>query len=618
MKDGFVKIGAASPEIRVADCKFNSESIISCIKEAYSKGVRLLVLPELCVTGSTCGDLFSHSVLLNGAWEAVERIACETAALDMVSVVGAPVRRNGKVYDCGVVISKGEILEIIPKRSPLANDDITGARYFEGEEYPVAFMCSQLPDLAFAVEIGSDLYSPVPPSAELALSGASIILNPSAMYEIAGRAEYRRDTLEQQSKRLLCAYACAEAGEGESTTDFVFGGQKLIAENGRILSEGKLFESGLVTADIDLGRLSFERRKNPSFRPSDKVRVCSFDLDIKDTALEREFSKSPFIPQEKKLRDERCGNVLKMQASGLKKRISHTHAETAVIGISGGLDSCLALIVAAEAMDMLGRPRKDILAVTMPCFGTTVRTRSNAEILCERLGVSFKEIDIAESVKCHFRDIGHDSDNYNVVYENSQARERTQILMDVANCCNGIVVGTGDLSELALGWATYNGDHMSMYGVNGSVPKTLVRHIVGYYSEICGDEQLSEVLRDILDTPVSPELLPSEGGKIAQKTEDLVGPYELHDFFLYYIVRFGYSPRKLFRIALKTFGEDYDRETILKWLKTFYRRFFNQQFKRSCLPDGVKVGSVGLSPRGDWKMPSDAVYTLWAEELEAL
>lgn len=618
MKDGFLKIGAATPSVRVADCEYNAEQIIAAVKAAHSEGVKLLALPELCVTGYTCGDLFLQETLLNGADRAVERIAAETAALDIVFVIGAPIRENGKLYNCAVVIYHSEILGIVPKKFVPNYNEFYEKRHFESGYRPMVFRCKEMPEFSFGVELCEDLWSPCPPSGELALSGADIILNLSASNEMIGKAEYRRDLVKNQSARLLCAYAYASAGDGESTSDMVFGGHNIIAENGAVLSETELFKNGLITAEIDLGRLASERRRNTSFIPTDTAETVYFNMEITETPLKRYIPKTPFVPSGKADRDKRCEDILTMQSCGLKKRLEHTHAQSAVIGISGGLDSCLALIVAVRAIDMLNRPRTDIIAVTMPCFGTTSRTHSNAQLLCERLGVTFKEIDIAASVKQHFADLEHDSNNYNVVYENGQARERTQILMDIANQKNGLVVGTGDLSELALGWATYNGDHMSMYGVNASVPKTLVRYIVSYYSDVCGDEQLSAVLRDILDTPVSPELLPADADKITQKTEDLVGPYELHDFFLYYGIRWGCAPKKVFRLAVHAFGEEYERETVLKWLKTFYRRFFNQQFKRSCLPDGPKVGSVTLSPRADWRMPSDAVSRLWLEQLEEL
>lgn len=618
MKDGFIKIGAATPSVRVADCEYNAEQIIAAVRAAHDEGVRLLALPELCVTGYTCGDLFFQETLLDGAAAAVERITAETAELDIIFAVGTPVRENGKLYNSAAVIYHGEILGIVPKKYIPNYNEFYEKRHFESGHRPIVFRCREMPEFAFGVELCEDLWSPCPPSGELALSGAGIILNLSASNEMIGKAEYRRELVKSQSARLLCAYAYASAGDGESTSDMVFGGHNIIAENGAVLAETELFKNGLITAEADLGRLAFERRRNTSFIPADTAETVYFSMKPTETELKRYIPKTPFVPNGKADRDKRCEDILTMQSCGLKKRLEHTRAQSTVIGISGGLDSCLALIVAVRAIDMLNRPRTDITAVTMPCFGTTSRTHSNAQLLCERLGVTFREIDIAESVNVHFADIGHDPQNFNVVYENGQARERTQILMDIANQQNGLVVGTGDLSELALGWATYNGDHMSMYGVNASVPKTLVRYIVSYYSDVCGDEKLSAVLRDILDTPVSPELLPADSDKITQKTEDLVGPYELHDFFLYYGIRWGCAPRKVFRLALHAFDGDYDRETVLKWLKTFYRRFFNQQFKRSCLPDGPKVGSVTLSPRADWRMPSDAVSRLWLEQLEEL
>lgn len=617
MNDGFLKVGAATPEIRVADCRYNADRIIAAIREASERGVKLLALPELCVTGYTCGDLFFQGTLLNAAEEALERIVSETAGLDLVAAVGVPLRGNGKLYNCAAVFSRGEILGIVPKRQIPNYNEFYEKRYFESDFRPTVFSCRDLPEFSFGVEICEDLWSPCPPSGTLALSGANLILNLSASNEVVGKAEYRRTLVAGQSARLLCGYIYASAGDGESTTDAVFGGHNLIAENGVLLAESALFRNGLLTAEIDLGRLAFERRKNTGFPPAGEAEKILFELPVTPTELSRDFPKTPFVPSGKADRDSRCETILAMQSAGLKKRLAHTNAKTAVIGISGGLDSCLALLVTVRAMDALNRPRTDIVAVTMPCFGTTSRTKGNAELLCERLGVTLREIDLARSVKAHFEDIGHDG-TLDVTYENGQARERTQVLMDIANQTGGLVVGTGDLSELALGWATYNGDHMSMYGVNASVPKTLVRYIVGYYGETCGDEALSAVLKDILDTPVSPELLPAESDRITQKTEDLVGPYELHDFFLYYAIRWGYAPKKVFRAALRAFGGDYPREVILKWLKTFYRRFFSQQFKRSCMPDGPKIGSVTLSPRADLRMPSDASARLWLDELEEL
>ncbi|MCM1335107.1 MAG: NAD(+) synthase [Bacteroides sp.] len=625
MKDGFLKIGTATPPIRVADPRHNAERIIAAIRAAAAEGVKLLALPELGVTGYTCGDLFFQGALLNAAERALDEIAAATADLDLVAAVGVPLRENGKLYNCAVILSRGVILGVVPKRHIPNYNEFYEKRYFEsGSSFagkngsrPTVFTCRALPEFSFGVELCEDLWSPCPPSGALALSGASVILNLSASNETVGKAEYRRALVTGQSARLLCAYAYASAGEGESTTDAVFGGHSLIAENGVLLAETELFRNKLLTADVDLGRLSFERRRNTSFTPDNEAETVWFDTEITETPLRRSFSKTPFVPSGKDDRDRRCETILAMQSEGLKKRLAHTAAKTAVVGISGGLDSCLALLVTARAIDALDRPRTDILAVTMPCFGTTSRTRGNAELLCERLGVTFREIPLARSVRDHLDDIGHDG-RLDVTYENAQARERTQVLMDLANQTGGLVVGTGDLSELALGWATYNGDHMSMYGVNGSVPKTLVRYLVGYYAETAGDKALSDVLADILDTPVSPELLPADRDTITQKTEDLVGPYELHDFFLYYAIRWGYSPRKVYRAALLAFEGVHPREVILNWLKTFYRRFFSQQFKRSCMPDGPKVGSVTLSPRADLRMPSDASARLWLEELEAL
>lgn len=625
MNDGFIRVGAATPEIRVADCRHNAERIIETIFRAAERGVKLLVLPELCVTGYTCGDLFFQGTLLNAAERALEQIVSETAALDLVAAVGVPLRENGKLYNCAAVFSRGKLLGTVPKRHIPNYGEFYEKRYFEsgfsftGESgfRPTVFTCRALPELSFGVEICEDLWAPCPPSGALALAGASLILNLSASNEVVGKAEYRRALVTGQSARLLCGYVYASAGDGESTTDAVFGGHNLIAENGVLLAESALFQNGLLTAEIDLGRLAFERRKSTSFLPTEEAERVFFDLSVTPTELSREFPKAPFVPRGKADRDSRCETILAMQSAGLKKRLAHTGAKTAVLGISGGLDSCLALLVAVRAMDALERPRTDIVAVTMPCFGTTSRTKGNAQRLCERLGVTLREIDLTRSVQAHLEDIGHGGAP-DVTYENGQARERTQVLMDVANQTGGLVVGTGDLSELALGWATYNGDHMSMYGVNASVPKTLVRYIVGYYGETCGDNALGAVLRDILDTPVSPELLPADRDTITQKTEDLVGPYELHDFFLYYALRWGYAPKKVFRAARRAFGEDYSREVILKWLKTFYRRFFSQQFKRSCMPDGPKIGSVTLSPRADLRMPSDASARLWLDELETL
>ena len=637
MKDGFIKVAAGTPDIKVADCEYNRAKITALIDKAYAAGVRILALPELCITGYTCQDLFFQQALLDGALNALREITEHTAGSDMLISVGCPLRFRGELYNCAVVLKNGKILGVVPKKFLPNYNEFYEKRHFTaapegqfdielfGESVPfglgLLFECRTMPELVFAAELCEDLWAAEPPSISLALGGATIIANLSASNETIGKDMYRRELVNSQSARLLCGYVYASAGSGESTQDLVFGGHDIIAENGIILAESKLYSTGLTVTEIDVQKLASERRRNTSFtggiRPG--MRRIPFDMEVRPTELTRIVRRTPFVPNTAAETDKRCEDILTMQAHGLEKRIRHTNAKTLVIGISGGLDSTLALLVCVEAMKLLGRPASDILAVTMPCFGTTKRTRSNAERLCELLGTQLRIIDIAASVKQHFRDIGHDESNHNVVYENGQARERTKILMDLANAENGMVVGTGDLSELALGWATYNGDHISMYGVNASVPKTLVRHIVKYYAGTVENAELREVLMSIFDTPVSPELLPAdENGNIAQITEDLVGPYELHDFFLYNGIRWCFPPKKVFRLAEYAFAGSYDRETILKWLRTFYRRFFSQQFKRSCLPDGVKVGSVTLSPRGDWRMPSDASPALWLKELEEL
>ena len=639
MRDGFIKVAAGTPQIKVADCEYNAGQIIRLMREAADQGVKVLCLPELCVTGCTCGDLFFQDTLLQGAEEALHHIWEETEELDLVTALGLPVRYRGKLYNCTAVLCGG-ILGLVPKTHiPTQGDCAQGRWFISGADMgntdfciPFAgqntvelsagmvFRSEEVPELTLGVVTGEDFWTAESPSIRLAQEGAAVILNPSASSETAGKAAWRRQLAAGQSARLLCGCICANAGEGESTTDLVFAGHNLIAENGGILAETR-FQTGLTISEIDVGRLAFERRKTSVFRPAGQdVYPNVFSLKPETTVLTRPVAKNPFVPEDGPERRERCGEIFTIAALGLKKRLEHTRASCAVVGLSGGLDSTLALLITARAMDLLGRPRSDILALTMPCFGTTSRTRSNAQVLAERIGAQFRTVDIGEAVQVHFRDIGQSMEDLSVTFENSQARERTQVLMDIANQRGGMVIGTGDLSELALGWATYNGDHMSMYGVNGSIPKTMVRHLTAFAAGQAetSDPRLAAVLRDILDTPVSPELLPPKEGEIAQKTEDLVGPYELHDFFLYYAVRWGFSPRKVFRLALHALGGDYDRETILKWLKNFYQRFFAQQFKRSCLPDGPKVGSLSLSPRGDWQMPSDAVNTLWMKELETL
>mgnify|MGYP005903257215 CR=1 FL=1 len=635
MRDGFIKVAAGTPRIRVADCHYNAEQIFTMMREADQQGVRVLCLPELCLTGYTCGDLFLQDTLLRGAEEGLNTILEATRNLDLVTAVGLPVRDkwDGKLYNCAALIQQGEILGLVPKVHLPNYGEFYEKRWFAsgkdmdnlitlcGQEVCLSdrliWACEEIPDLVIGVEICEDLWVPNPPSTTLAQAGAHIIVNLSASDEIIGKAGYRRDLVRQQSGRLLCAYLYADAGFGESTQDLVFAGHDLIAENGALLAESKMFEQGIIYADIDLQRLAHERQRMNTFE-SIEGSEFSFSLEpVENDLADRSFPRTPFVPANKALRDERCEEILTLQATGLATRLRHTHAKTAVVGLSGGLDSTLALIVLVHAFDMLELDRKGILAVTMPCFGTTARTKGNAEKLAEAYGVTLETVDIKAAVDQHFMDIGQSKEDLSVTFENGQARMRTLVLMNLANKTGGMVVGTGDLSELALGWATYNGDHMSMYGVNGSIPKTLVRYLVAYEADRVQGE-LSDVLRDVLDTPVSPELLPPKDGEISQKTEDLVGPYELHDFFLYYMLRFGYPPRKIYRAARKTFAGVYDDATIKKWLTTFVRRFFTQQFKRSCLPDGPKVGTVTLSPRGDWRMPSDAVSALWLREAENL
>lgn len=635
MKYGFIKVAAATPSIRVADCEYNAAQILKTIVRARDAQAKLLVLPELCLTGYTCGDLFLQNTLLHGVFTALEEIRKATAGHDMLVAVGAPLINHQKLYNCAVVFCNGRILGVVPKTNLPNYSEFYEQRHFTpapaenttieigGKSYPfgtkLLFSYSRFSEFTVGFEICEDLWVANPPSVSHAQAGATIIANLSASDETVGKSAYRRDLVTGQSARLVCGYLYADAGEGESTTDMVFAGHDLIAENGVLLEESDLFSNDLIVSEIDIMRLAEERRRMNTFVHQDAgYEFVTFDFPCRSTELTRFVSPRPFIPYEAGERRVRCKEILTLQAAGLRKRLVHTNARTVVVGLSDGLDSTLALLVAVMAMDSLHRSRKDILAVTMPCFGTTSRTRSNAQLLAEALGVSFEEIPIGEAVSQHFRDIGQDEEQHDVTYENSQARERTQVLMDVANQKNGLVIGTGDLSELALGWATYNGDHMSMYGVNASIPKTLVRHLVAYYADDTSSQTIHDVLYDILDTPVSPELLPAVDGEISQKTEDIVGPYELHDFFLYYILRFGFHPKKVFYLAEYAFQHTYSRETILKWLQVFYRRFFSQQFKRSCLPDGVKVGSVTLSPRGDWRMPSDASAALWMKELEEL
>lgn len=637
MDYGFIKVAAATPKIKVADVDYNTELICNQIDEAAKNGAKVLVFPELCLTGYTCSDLFWQSLMLEKVKEKTIEIARYSKDYDMLIMIGIPYEHNGKLYNVGVVLHKGKILGMITKKHLPNYSEFYEARHFTkgfekvvtvdfaGQKVPmgmnILFKCENRPDMVIGVEICEDLWVPNPPSIRHTMAGATIIANLSASDEVTGKSIYRRDLVAGQSARLICGYIYADAGEGESSTDLVYSAHNMIAENGRMLAEAKRFINQTVYGDIDLDRIKNERRKMTTYDSKDEedYTVVTFEMNMDNNELSTKINNMPFVPGDIAKRNERCEEILTIQAMGLKKRLEHTNAKSAVIGISGGLDSTLALLVTVRAFDMLGRDRKGIVAVTMPGFGTTDRTYDNALKMIEKLGTTFIEINISDAANEHFKAIGHDSSIHDVTYENVQARQRTLYLMNLANQYNGFVVGTGDLSELALGWATYNGDHMSMYGVNASIPKTLVRHLVRYYADTCEDIELNKVLMDVLDTPVSPELLPpQDNGEIAQKTEDLVGPYELHDFFMYYMLRLGYTPKKIYYLARNAFEGIYDDETILKWLKTFYRRFFAQQFKRSCLPDGPKVGTVAVSPRGDLRMPSDACATIWLKELEEI
>ena len=642
MKDGFVKVCCATPKIKVADVDHNVNEIIKLMYDASENGAKVIVFPELCITGYTCQDLFLQGKLLDKALEGLDRIIDATNGIDALVFVGTPLEVDGKLYNTAAAIFAGHILAFIPKKNLPNYAEYYEARHFypgfsdqvcigyKGQDVVIGqnviFTTPAVKGLQIACEICEDLWVADTPSTRHAMNGANLIVNLSAGNEIIGKAEYRRMLVKATSARLVCGYVYCDAGDGESTQDLVFPGHNLIAENGTLLSESKCFKANTIYADIDVERLRTERRRITTFNVNDPSQVIdnnnyakiTFDIEQKETRLDRKFYRFPFVPADDKERNERCEHILSIQSEGLKKRLLHTGAKKAVIGLSGGLDSTLALLVMAKAFDLCGLDRSGIIAVTMPCFGTTDRTYNNALTLAKTLNTTLREINIEKAVRVHFEDIGHDENDLSVTYENCQARERTQVLMDIANKEGGLVIGTGDMSELALGWATYNGDHMSMYGVNAGVPKTLVRHLVKYYADTCKNNALSEALLDVLNTPVSPELLPPKDGDISQKTEDLVGPYELHDFFLYYMLRCGFAPSKVYRVAKQAFEGVYDEETILKWLKTFYRRFFTQQFKRSCLPDGPKVGAVALSPRGDLRMPSDAVSKLWLDELEAL
>ena len=633
MRDGFIKVAAASPSLKVGNPSFNKERIIDLMTEADRKGVKVLVFPELSITGYTAGDLFFQSALLESATEALLEIAEASAALDVLSFVGYPLRYNGKLYNTAAAVKGGRILAFVAKRNLPNYSEFYEERWFtpspkenlvlESEDGDILFgsriiFSASFPSsLKIAAEICEDLWVPDPPSTHHAAAGATVLVNLSASDEIIGKSEYRRALVSGQAARTVSAYIYADASEGESTTDMVFTGSNVISENGTILASVEYSCDSLLITEVDTDRLERERAaRNTYVTEEDGYDYIDIEFDEEETLLTRPIDPHPFVPLDEDRRRERCEKILTLQALGLKRRLSHTKSRKVVVGLSGGLDSTLALLVAVRAFDMLALDRKGIVAITMPCFGTTGRTKSNAEKLALTEGVDFRTIDIGESVKSHFRDIGQSMDDLSVTFENGQARERTQVLMDVANKEGALVIGTGDLSELALGWATYNGDHMSMYGVNGGVPKTLVRHLVRYVAETTSIKEEAEVLLDILATPVSPELLPARNGEISQVTEDLVGPYELHDFFLYNMVRLSFSPGKIFRLASIAFSGIYDCETIYKWERTFIKRFFQQQFKRSCLPDGPKVGTITLSPRSDWRMPSDGDSEIWLKALD--
>jgi len=643
MKHGFIKTAAVTPKVVVADCVYNADRMIEHIDEAEKKRVKILLFPELSLTGYTCGDLFLQDSLLKSALKELCRITAFTKGKDVLVTVGLPISFNGNLYNTACVVQDGKVLGIVPKVHIPNYTEFYEGRYFsQGKEEisylnlghhldsvpfgtNLLFSCKNHPSLVVGVEICEDLWVPLSPSVYHALAGATIILNLSASNEMIGKAYIRRELVKSHSGKLACGYIYADVGNGESSTDMVFSGHNMIVENGHLLKEASSFENGMIISEIDLQRLIHERRRKTTFlevtsKNYERIEF-TFSSDIDDEAKEtliRNISKSPFVPEGADIRRERCEDIIRMQAHGLRKRLEHIGIKNVVIGVSGGLDSTLALLVICRAFDLLGLDRKGIIAVTMPCFGTTDRTYQNALKLATSLNTTLLEIPIKEAVLVHFKDIGHDKDIHDLTYENSQARERTQVLMDVASKYNGLVVGTGDMSELALGWATYNGDHMSMYGVNASVPKTLVKYLVEHCGITTDDKELGKVLMDIVNTPVSPELLPPVDGVISQVTEDIVGPYELHDFFLYYMIRFGFTPSKIYYLAKTAFDGVYEIEVILKWMKVFYRRFFSQQFKRSCMPDGPKVGSVSLSPRGDLRMPSDASANVWLREIEEL
>lgn len=641
MTDGFIRVGTATIKTKVADCEHNRKQIIDVMNDAIENKVAIVVYPELTLTGYTCNDLFLQNHLQEMVLKELTTIKKDTVGKDIVLIVGAPLALTNGLYNCAVVISKGQFIGVTVKSYIPNYSEFYEKRWFasgnqlldttillDGDEIPVGnhilYRHIEHRNLTFGIEICEDLWTPTPPSGPMALAGATMIFNPSASNDLVGKSDYRRSLIANQSARTITSYIYASAGYGESTTDIVFGGQCMIYENGALLKKNKPFamKTELTYADVDIERLVNDRHKMVTYSDQNRTHkevytVCDYDIRLKHNTVERYVDPHPFVPSDLQQRDERCEEIFSIQTHGLAKRLEHIKGQKAIVGVSGGLDSTLALLVAAKTFDLLGLDRKNIIGITMPGYGTTDRTYNNACELIDHLGCTKLEINIAAACDQHFKDIDHDPTVHNITYENTQARERTQILMDYANKVNAIVIGTGDLSELALGWATYNGDHMSMYAVNTSIPKTLVRYLVDWVAnhEIKADAK--EVLLDILDTPVSPELLPpDEDGNISQKTEEVVGPYELHDFFLYYMVRFGFRPSKIFHLAVLAYDQQYDKATIKKWLKTFTWRFFAQQFKRSCLPDGPKVGSINLSPRGDWRMPSDAVSQSWLEEID--
>ena len=635
MKDGFIKVASVAPELRLADCRYNAEKILEAARQAAAQGAKLLITPELSITGYTCADLFFQKTLLDSAEQALEYLRRETAKLELLLAVGMPVRHLGKLFNCGVMLYQGEVLGVVPKVNLCNYEEFYESRIFqpapEGisylclggeEEYAPfgpgqRFACRENPDFTVGLEICEDLWVPVSPAAEMCRSGATIIGNLCASHDGIGRVQEHQILAVSQSQKLRCGYILSVAGPQESTGDQVFSGQQIICENGEILTEKKPFETGLAITEIDVQRLAAQRRKTTTYpmqsgepRPD----CVPFSMTQTETKLTRKIARDPYLPEDPAAQAEECRHIFLMQSYALAHRLEHIHARAAVVGVSGGLDSTLTLLVCHKAMELLGQSPAQVAAVTMPCFGTT----SNAELFCRELGIPMRCIPIGSAVEQHFADIGHDPADHNVTFENAQARERTQVLMDLSNELGGIVVGTGDFSELALGWATYNGDHMSMYGVNAGVPKTQIRQVVRWYAESCGNAALGAILKDILDTPVSPELLPADGEKITQKTEDLVGPYELHDFFLYYLLRYGFTPGKIFRMACYAFRGEHDEKTIAHWLKRCCQRFFTQQYKRSCMPDGPMIGPLSLSPRSAWRMPSDCWHTAWDQELEAL